>query len=476
MVEHPTVGDRTGRLHAVAALAGKATALANELPAAHPGSLVAFAFEHDHAEFLVALAAVWQRGHDIALPHDARRYAVGSTLQLPEVRAFVHDTGAGTGICVPNRSWPAAAGTAPGPTWPPLGRLVSCRPEEGGSLQRTEFARADLQLQLAMFGTRGFVGAGDRLLTTYAPGHLPALVPGLLGPLQNGASIVSAVALSTPQLLERIGASGASHLLSSPDRLRELARQPAGALVSLRHVFTLGVADPTTTAQLRSVHGLEVLGLGATDSAEPPFAAALFARSDVDDVAFVQVAPPAEPAPRWFVVVAGRALPRAELEALAAAACPGAPAPVLTTVERLPRDVNGMLPASAVLHACGRTGDGRTPNRAITWSEPVLVGGTWRAAASLPGDFAGFEGHFFGHPVLSGAVQLHDVVLPALRAALGRDLQVTEYGELKFLARIRPGETLDVQVELAADRGSAAFVLQRGAVRCTTGKAAWGRP
>jgi hypothetical protein len=476
MVELPTVGDRTGCAHARSALIGKATALANELPAAHPGSLVAFAFEHDHAEFLVALAAVWQRGHDVALPHDARRYAVGSTLQLPEVRAFVHDTGAGTGLCVPHRPWPADAGASTDSTWPPLGRLVACRPEEGGRLQRTELARADLQLQVALFGTRGFVGAGDRLLTTYAPGHLPALVPGLLGPLQNGASIVSAVALSTPQLLERLGASGASHLLSSPDRLRELARCPAGALASLRRVFTLGVADPTTTAQLRSVHGLEVVGLGSTNSAEPPFAAALFARPDVDDVAFVQVASPAEPAPRWFVVVAGRALPRAELAALTAAACPGEPAPVLTTVERLARDVNGQLPASAVLHACGRTGDGRAPNRTITWSEPVVDGCTWRAAASLPGDFAGFEGHFFGHPVLSGAVQLHDVVLPALRAAVGHDVQVAEYGELKFLARIQPGETLDVQVELAADRGSASFVLQRGLVRCTTGKAAWGAP
>lgn len=469
MAELPTVGDRAGRQHTLASIGTKAAALADDLPPPRPGSLVAFAFEHDHADFLVALAAVWRRGHDVALPHDARRHAVGPTLQLPDVLAFVHDTGAGTGICVPHRPW---AEPGPGESIAPVGSLVACAPDQSGRLQRTPVARADLQLQLSRFASRGFVAAGDRLLTTYAPGHLPALVPGLLGPLQCGASIVSAVALGTAQLLERLGANRASHLLTSPDRLRELAREPLGALVSLRRVFTLGQVDATTAARLRSSHGLEVVELGATNCAEPPFAAAMFARPDVVDAAFVQVA---EPAPRWFGVVAGRSLPRAELAALAAAACPGEPAPVLVTVEHLPRDVNGRLPPSAVLHACGRTADGLAPNRAIAWSEPMVAGDNWRASASLPGDFAGFEGHFFGHPVLSGAVQLHDLVLPALRAAVGAEVQVTEFGELKFLARIQPGETLDVHVQLTADRGAASFVLQRGDVRCTTGKAAWGR-
>lgn len=471
MAELPSVGDRAGRQHMLSSVEAKAAALAGELPPSRPGSLVAFAFEHDHADFLVALSAVWRRGHDVALPHDARRHAVGSTLQLPEVVAFVHDTGAGTGLCVPPRPWP---GTLSGGPVAPVGTVVACGPDQSGRLQRSPLSRAELQFQLSMFCSRGFVVAGDRLLNTYAPGHLPALVPGLLGPLQGGASVVSAVALGTPQLLERLGRNRATHLLTSPERLRALVRQPGGTLASLRRVFTLGQVDATTAALLLARHGLEVVELGAGNSTEPPFAAALFARPDVDDVAFVQVGPPAEPAPRWFVVVAGRALPRAELAALVAATCPGEAPPVLTTVEHLPRDVNGQLPARAVLHACGRTADGRLPNRAILWSEPSVAGDSWHARASLPGDFAGFEGHFFGHPVLSGAVQLHDVVLPALRAAVGAEVQVAEFGELKFLARIQPGETLDVHVQLAADRGAASFVLQRGDVRCTTGKAVWG--
>jgi hypothetical protein len=144
-------------------------------------------------------------------------------------------------------------------------------------------------------------------------------------------------------------------------------------------------------------------------------------------------------------------------------------------VAQLPRDVNGMLPPSAVLHACGRTGDGAVPNRALQWGEPVVDGPTWRCTVALPRDFAGFEGHFVGHPVLSGVVQLHDVVLPALQRAAGRAITVTDYGELKFLARIQPGETLDVTVQANADGRSASFVLARGDVRCTTGRAAWGR-
>jgi hypothetical protein len=475
MAEPAFVGDRPGQTHALAAVQGKAAALAAELPAARPGSLVAYAFEHDHAAFVVALLATWLRGHAVALPRDARRHAVGPTMQLPEVVAFLHDTGAGTGFCVPDRAWTDAANAiAAGEL--PVGDVVVCSPQADGRMERREVAATTLTRQIDAFVAAGHVRAGDVLATTLAPGHPATLVSGVLGPLHAGASLVAAVALDRDALCERMVAARATHLLTSPDRLRALARLPAGALPPLQRVLVTTEPDAATAARCRHVHRLDVVVLAPASPDEAATAAlttALLAHPGVDDVAAVRVLPPVEPAPRWFVAVAGRDLPRAELATIAATVCHGEPPPVLTTVAQLPRDVNGALPPSAVLHACGRTGDGAVPNRALQWSEPIVDGATWRCSVALPRDFAGFEGHFVGHPVLSGAVQLHDVVLPALRQAAGGAITVREYGELKFLARIQPGETLDVTVQANTDGRSASFVLARGDVRCTTGRAAW---
>lgn len=478
MVDPVHIGDRHGRAHALAAVHAKAAALAAELPAARPGSLVAYAFEHDHAAFVVALLATWQRGHAVALPRDARRHAVGPTLQLPEVAAFLHDTGAGTGFCVPDRAWPAAMTTNTNASGGelPVGDVVVCSPQADGRMERRAIATSALAQQIDAFVAAAHVRAGDVLATTLAPGHPATLVPGVLGPLRAGASLVAAVGLDRAALCERLVAARATHLLTSPDRLRALARLPAGALPPLQRVLVTTEPDAATVARCRHVHRLDLVALApaaADEAASAALTTALLAHPAVDDVAAVRVLPPIEPAPRWFVAVAGRELPRAELAALAAAVCPGEPPPVLTTVAQLPRDENGVLSPSAVLHACGRTGDGAVPNRALQWGEPVVDGPMWRCTVALPHDFAGFEGHFVGHPVLSGAVQLHDVVLPALRRAAGRAITVTDYGELKFLARIQPGEALDVTVQTNADGRSASFVLARGDVRCTTGRAAW---
>lgn len=475
MVDPVRIDDRHGEARSLAAVRAKAAALAAELPPARPGSLVAYAFEHDHAAFVTALAATWLRGHTVALPRDARRHAVGPTMQLPEVAAFLHDTGAGTGFCVPDRAWPAAADANAGGELP-VGDVVVCSPQADGCMERREIAASTLTRQVDAFVAAGHVRAGDVLATTLAPGHPATLVSGVLGPLHAGASLVAAAGLDRDALCERIVAARATHLLTSPDRLRALARMPAGALPPLQRLLVTAEPDAATAARCRHVHRLDVVVLATAspdEAASIALTTALLAHPGVDDVAAVRVLPPIETAPRWFVAVAGRDLPRAELAAIAAAVCHGEPPPVVTTVAHLARDVNGALSPSSVLHACGRTGDGAVPTRALQWGEPVVDGATWRCSVVLPRDFAGFEGHFVGHPVLSGAVQLHDVVLPALRRAAGRPITVTDYGELKFLARIQPGETIDVTVQANADGRSAAFVLARGDVRCATGRAAW---
>lgn len=69
----------------------------------------------------------------------------------------------------------------------------------------------------------------------------------------------------------------------------------------------------------------------------------------------------------------------------------------------------------------------------------------------VPPDCAWFEGHFPGYPVLAGAVQLHEFVLPCLRRVRGGRFAVRRLLGLKFPRRIRPGER--VEVRLAYDEG-----------------------
>jgi hypothetical protein len=75
--------------------------------------------------------------------------------------------------------------------------------------------------------------------------------------------------------------------------------------------------------------------------------------------------------------------------------------------------------------------------------------------------------------VLSGAVQLHDVVLPVLRRALAHAVVCREFADVKFLARIEPGHQVELTLTFTADGRGASFVLARGEVRCTTGRVLW---
>jgi hypothetical protein len=450
-----------------------------------PGSAVAFAFEHDVAAFVVALAATWRRGHTVALPVDARRLAVGGTLRLPGVVGFLHDTGAGTGIHVPALAPPEPAAPALDADWLHPGPLWSCAPAANGGVEPRVVSAAALQAELAAAIAAAPLAPGDRLCTTYAPGHLPALAVGILAPLQQGAAVFGAVDVPAPALAQQLAAHAATALLASPDRLRDLARAPAGTFSALRSVRTLGWLDATSRQRWRQRHGLEVVGLGAPSSSAASTPAttalleALFAMPGVCDAALARLAPPQAVAPRWCVVVQGEEVqgealsaPRVQ-DALAPLLAPDEPAPLVAVVDRLGRDVNGALPEAAVFHACGRTAAGAVPNRALGFGELCRAGEVVRCAVAVPSDFAGFEGHFHGHPVLSGAVQLHDVVLPVLRRALAHAVVCREFADVKFLARIEPGHQVELTLTFTADGRGASFVLARGEVRCTTGRVLW---
>ncbi len=92
-----------------------------------------------------------------------------------------------------------------------------------------------------------------------------------------------------------------------------------------------------------------------------------------------------------------------------------------------------------------------------------------RYRATVPADWFGFAGHFPGYPVLSGAVQLHEVVLPCLAATLG-PVAVAAFHDMKFLARIAPGDTIEVVIRRGAAPDRPEFELLRGQTKCSTGR------
>lgn len=68
-------------------------------------------------------------------------------------------------------------------------------------------------------------------------------------------------------------------------------------------------------------------------------------------------------------------------------------------------------------------------------------------------------GHFPGNPLVPGVVLL-ERVLDAARDALGREPELAELSQVKFLTPLRPGEQADVALELAGTR--LAFRVTRG--------------
>jgi 3-hydroxyacyl-[acyl-carrier-protein] dehydratase len=110
----------------------------------------------------------------------------------------------------------------------------------------------------------------------------------------------------------------------------------------------------------------------------------------------------------------------------------------------------------------------------LPWEDqPALVEGgrTLRAYRTrLPADWACFEGHFPGYPVLAGAVQLHALVLPCLRRACPDVGPPLRWTAIKFPKRIGPGEDLQVSLDFREGSCEVAFEITRDGVRCTEGR------
>jgi len=81
-----------------------------------------------------------------------------------------------------------------------------------------------------------------------------------------------------------------------------------------------------------------------------------------------------------------------------------------------------------------------------------------------------FQGHFPGYPLLPGAAQLSEIVLPCVRRALPALGRLKRMLRLKFQERILPGDELAVVLSVAADPSQIDFSLQRAGLVCAAGR------
>ena len=84
--------------------------------------------------------------------------------------------------------------------------------------------------------------------------------------------------------------------------------------------------------------------------------------------------------------------------------------------------------------------------------------GLEKAAARycFPADFAGFEGHFPGDPLLPGVLGV-TMALESAAALLGHEVRLDEVRRAKYFRRVRPGMT--VALEVTAERSGEGVVM-----------------
>jgi 4-coumarate--CoA ligase (photoactive yellow protein activation family) len=130
-------------------------------------------------------------------------------------------------------------------------------------------------------------------------------------------------------------------------------------------------------------------------------------------------------------------------------------------VASLPREENGKLTRERLEALFGS----RVPSAASP-SEPPRE--RYTDVVRVPSDWAYFEGHFEGFPILAGVVQMTEIILPAV-AAHWRELQRPRHvTNLKFRRPINPGDALELEITRTAPL-KVTFALHRQSEVMTSG-------
>lgn len=142
-------------------------------------------------------------------------------------------------------------------------------------------------------------------------------------------------------------------------------------------------------------------------------------------------------------------------------------------LDAVPREENGKLQRARMLRRFGLGADERPLGRPLDFDafdvEREAEGARVRASLRLPAGWDAFEGHFEGHPVLAGALQLKELVLPLVRRAFPELGGVRGLSRVKFNGRIVPQDALEIALERPGPAPRIRFEIRRGADLCSSG-------
>jgi hypothetical protein len=143
-------------------------------------------------------------------------------------------------------------------------------------------------------------------------------------------------------------------------------------------------------------------------------------------------------------------------------------------VDALPRESNGKLTRARLLRLFGLRPDGQPINWQLAWGETKRATAAERErherSVEVPTDYGWFDGHFTGYPILAGAVQLKELILPAIASAFPELGAVRSMSRVKFTGRIVPGDRVTVVVERELGQAVVDFKVEKPAEVCSAGR------
>jgi acyl-coenzyme A synthetase/AMP-(fatty) acid ligase len=142
-------------------------------------------------------------------------------------------------------------------------------------------------------------------------------------------------------------------------------------------------------------------------------------------------------------------------------------------VAGIPRDANGKTPRDRLLRLFDLQPNGKPINWKLDWGEASVLrdaeSESLEISARIPEDYAWFEGHFEGFPLLAGAVQLKELILPTVARAFPELGVVTSMSRIKFNGRIGPGDKVTVRVARKQQPGRIRFEIRKENGICAVG-------
>lgn len=414
------------------------------LPDATPGSHIAMAFDRDHFALAATVFAAWAKGHAVALPRNARRVNVAPVVARKEVVLLAHDTGAGLGLDVPKllaRDEARRVDVA----IPYLGP-ITCHGSTVHAWSSAQVVDACAAASFQMKPTRG-----TKAWNGCAAGAPGALVPGLLVPIAMGFELVEDPA-------------DAHTIVVSSLRLESLVREVGPALRMV--VIANGEPPAGPVFEELARRGVRIVWprslLHELEDRAFDVEARVLRAPGVTDAAAVKLLDSG-------VACCLAASLRSSEEIRRESSLD--PKFDLRCVPTLPRDADGHIDRATVLRQFGRLPDGRLAMRTLDIETLPNDGATHRFRTTLPATFFAFDGHFATYAVLSGAMQLHEVVMPCVRRTLApAAVEPAAFHDLKFLARIAPEDPIEIAITPNDARTTCEFTIACRGKKCSTGR------